>query len=143
MSVSLRLNLFHHAAVADVRDFAALVFGQYLALVLLGLVALIPEASPAALGAPILALGVLGLGWGIRVAVEYLQLNRTPGSRSGWSFALYGLSLLGTGALAVVGVVLLLRRDAAVLPWAAVAELVTLLAASVGAWVLLSHAQSS
>ncbi len=143
VSVSLRLNLFHDAAVADVRDFAALVFGQYLALVLLGLVALIPEASPAALGAPMLALGMLGLGWGIRVAVEYLQLNRTPGSRTGWSFALYGLSLLGTGALAVVGVVLLLRRDAAVLPWAAAAELVTLLAASVGAWVLLSHAQSS
>jgi hypothetical protein len=90
VAVSLRLNLFQDAVVADVRDFAALVFGQFLALVLVGLVALFPDPKPATLGLPTLAIGALGLGWAVRLAGEYLYLNTAPGSRRGGAAAAPG-----------------------------------------------------
>ena len=143
VSVSLRLNLFWNAAVADVRDFAALVFGEYLALVLVGLVALFPNPHPTTLSLPTLALGLVGLGWGIRVSLEYLRLNDTPGSRSPWSVALFAVILCPALAFVLGGAVLLIRQDEEALPWLAAADVVTLAFASAGAWVLLSHAKAS
>lgn len=81
MAISLRLNLFREAVIADVRDFALLIFGQYLALVLLGRLALFPDARPATLGAAALAIGALGLLWGLWTSQQYLRLNAASGSR--------------------------------------------------------------
>jgi hypothetical protein len=143
VAVSLRLNLFRDAVVADVRDFAVHVFGQYLALVLVGLVALFPDLHPAGLGLVLLAVGALGVGWSIRVAREYRRLNQTPQSRNAWSLAVYAISVSSWVAFVVGGAVLLVRRDAEPLPWLAAAEVAMLALASAGAWVILSHARSS
>lgn len=143
VSVSLRLNLFREAGVADVRDFAALVFGQYLAVVVLGLTALFPDTRPATLGVPALLLGALGIGWGLHTGRQYLRLNRAPGTRRPWSLAACGIHLAAASALIAAAGWLLVRRDSEPLPWLAGTELVLLVAASAGAWVLLSHAQAS
>jgi hypothetical protein len=142
VALSLRLNLFQDAVVADVRDFAALVFGQFLALVLVGLVALFPDPKPATLGLPTLAIGALGLGWAVRLAGEYLRLNTAPGSRRGWSVVFFVVSLGAALAFVSGGAALLLRGDAGPLPWVAAVDIATLAAAAVGAWLLLSHAKA-
>jgi hypothetical protein len=142
VAVSLRLNLFQDAVVADVRDFAALVFGQFLALVLVGLVALVPHPQPATLGLPTLALGALGLGWSVRLAREYLRLNTAPGSRRWWSVAFFIVSLGAALAFVLGGAALLLRQDAVPLPWMAAVDVGTLAVGAVGAWLLLSHAKA-
>ena len=142
VSVSLRLNLFRDATVQDVRDFAALVFGQYLALVLIGLFALIPHPHPATLGLPVLLLGVLGVGWSTRIGWEYARLNQAPGTQDWWTFAFYSVGVLAAIGLNVVGALPLGGRED-LLPWLAAADLTMLVTASVGAWTLLSHAQPS
>jgi hypothetical protein len=47
VSVSLRLDLFHEAQLADVRDFAAQTFAQFFSLVLIAALFLIPHQSGA------------------------------------------------------------------------------------------------
>lgn len=85
VSVSLRLNLFRDAAVADVRDFATFIFGQYLVVVVLGLLTLAPQMAATTLGGAALGLGTLSLVWELITGSQYLRLNSAPGTRAGWA----------------------------------------------------------
>jgi hypothetical protein len=143
VSVSLRLNLFRDAEIADVRDFATLIFGQYLAVVVLGLLALVPQAPAAILGGAALGLGALSLLWGVITGRQYLRLNPTSATRAGWALLLAASSLVTTSALMGSGLLLLVGDAVGALPWLAGTELAVLVSATVGAWVLLTHARPS
>jgi hypothetical protein len=63
--------------------------------------------------------------------------------RAGWALLLVAGSLATTTALLGCGLLLLLRDTADVLPWLAGTELTLPVNATVGAWVLLTHAHPS
>lgn len=141
VAISLRLNVFRDAQVADVRDFALLVFGQYLALVLLSLLALFPDADLATLGVAALVSGGLGLLWGIAITQQYRRLNTAPGTRARWVLSVAVVNVAAMTALLIAGG-LLVRGDDAALRGLALATMALLVAASAETWVLLSHARA-
>ncbi|MGE0542943.1 MAG: hypothetical protein AB7R89_22480 [Dehalococcoidia bacterium] len=143
VSVSLRLNLFRDAEIADVRDFATLIFGQYLTVVVMGLLTLFPRAPAATLGGTALVLSALNLTWVLITGRQYLRLNPTRETRAGWALLLGAGGLATTAALMGSGLLLLTGDAVGALPWLAGTELAMLVSATVGAWVLLTHARPS
>lgn len=138
VAVSLRLNIFHQHEVADLRNFAALTFGNLFALILIGLLCLAPDLQPAVLGLPILLVGVLGLGWIGRGMALSWRVN--PHDSALWRSLLYEtlLALMYVG-LAVAGLALWTGQTSA-LAWLFVVDIALLLSAGLNAWLLLSHA---
>src|SRR5262245_28883553 len=61
VAVSLRLNVFRNQQLADVRAFALQTLAGFFALVLISLVLLVPEQSPAGVGIPLLCAGIAGI----------------------------------------------------------------------------------
>lgn len=141
VALSLRLNIFHQAEVADVRDFAAQVFGNFLGVVLISLVLLMPDARPAGVGLPLIAFGTIGVGWLWRTVHESIRL--TTGNESeplaGWRWSFFTVSLVMYIGLIACGGGLLAERTW-VLAWLVVVDLALLTTAAVGAWILLARA---
>ena len=142
VALSLRLNLFHQMQVEDVRDYAVQRFGQFMALVLISALFLIPHQRPLGIGLPIALLAALGILWQAHVWRVSIRVNAPNDLYEQARIALYVFTLALYAGLLAVGVAI--GRDATwVLLWLAILSLVLLTAAVVGAWTLLSHAAPS
>jgi hypothetical protein len=146
VAVSLRLNIFHEREVADVRDYAALTLGTYLAALAVAGAALAPHEQRTILALALLVIGVTGLLALTRILRLTIVLDRDasrPGAPAPPNrFRGLAYALLAAGAyVAVIAAALLLwaaHPDA--LGWLAIAEGWLLGAGTIAAWLLLSHA---
>lgn len=143
VAVSLRPNMFHQRAVADVRDYAALMLGTFLVAISVAEVTLAPHDHHAPALLLIGVAGLLGVAWVIR---ESIQLDRDtsaprPTAHSnrlrGSLYALF--SILPYVAVCAAAVLLWIRHPNA-LGWLAITEGWLLVSGTVIAWILLSHA---
>jgi hypothetical protein len=148
VAVSLRLNIFHQREVADVRDYAALTFGTFLAAMAVAGAALAPHEQRTVLALALLVIGVTGLLVLIRILRLTITLNReasgpdataSPHRWRGWTYALVAA---GAYAAVIAAALLLWLAHPDALGWLAIAEGWLLGAGTVAAWILLSHAGS-
>jgi hypothetical protein len=146
VALSLRLDLFHRRAIADVRDFAALAFGTFLVAMVIAGLALTPRPRHDLVALMMLAMGLLGLVAMIGMVRVWVRLNPpdelarpglSPNQWQGW-LAIAGLGGAPVG-LVVAGVMLWSGHPDA-LGWLAIVEGWLLGQGSVAAWLVLSHA---
>ncbi|MCD6028852.1 MAG: hypothetical protein K0S78_1026 [Thermomicrobiales bacterium] len=146
VAVSLRLNIFHEREVADVRDYAALTLGTYLAALAVAGAALAPHEHRIFLVLALLAIGVTGLLVLTRILRITFALNRelsglgAPAPSHQWRGWPYALLAAGPYVALLAGAFLLWRQHPDALGWVAVSEGWLLAAGTVSTWILLSHA---
>jgi hypothetical protein len=137
VALSLRLNIFRDARLADVRDFAAGIFGSFFGLLLVSLLALAPLGRMAA-GLPIAVLGLLRALWLVWVSRESVRLGPDP-QPVRWRWPFIGLSFVSDLALAVAGLTLAAGWEGAP-ALLFVAALAVLTFSVAGVWVLFVRA---
>jgi hypothetical protein len=149
VAVSLRLNIFRDAEIADVRDFARLALFSFLAPMVISGVTLAPHDQPLTLALPLFVVSAVGVAATIYVTVEWVRLNPPrPGGRPGLdprhvsSWITMGIIGLPYVALAIIGVLFLLGRELAYGALGA-AEGWMLITGTIIAWGMLSSAGST
>jgi disulfide bond formation protein DsbB len=149
VSLSLRLDLFHRRAVADVRDFALFAFGAFLVAIVIAGLALAPRPRQELVAWAVLAMGLLGLLAMIGLARVWVRLNPTadvarPGlSPSHWQSWFAIAALCGSPIGLVVAGAMLRSGHPDALGWLAIVEGWLLGQGAVAAWLVLSHAGGS
>jgi tellurite resistance protein TehA-like permease len=146
VAVSLRLNIFHQRAVADVRDFAALTMGTFLAAMAVAGAALAPHEQRTYLVLALLVIGVAGMLAMALIARVSFALSRAatgpdaPNPLGRWKVKPYALLAAGPYAAVIVAALLLWREHPYGLGWLAISEGWLLGAGTLTAWILLAHA---
>jgi hypothetical protein len=146
VAVSVRLNIFHQRNVADVRAFAAFIFGTFLVVMAVAGLALAPHGHPTTLALPLLLVGVGAFLAIASMARLWIRLNfPATGPRSGyapapWQGLAYLLGMSGPYGGLLVAAALLWRAHSTALGWLAIVEGWLLVMGTVAAWVMLSHA---
>jgi hypothetical protein len=146
VSLSLRLDLFHRRAVADVRDFAAFAFGTFLVAIVIAGLALAPRPRQELVALAVLAMGLLGLLAIIGIARVWVRLNppedvARPGlSPNHWLSWLAIAALCGAPVGLVIAGVMLWSGHPDALGCLAIVEGWLLGQGTVAAWLVLSHA---
>ena len=138
VAISLRLSIFHEKRVRDARDLAALTFGNFLCLVLIAGLFLIPDESRLEFGLPLIAFGVLGLAGDSYVLREAGRSDTENFSM--WALGVILFLLATYLSLAVMGIAIL-AGHAGALPWLVAVDAALLTTAVFTAWLLLAHAQ--
>ena len=149
VAVSLRLDIFRRRVLADVREFATLIFGSFLVVIVIAALALAPHGGSTSLTWILLLASVAGLlliAWWGRV---WIQVNVRPatspgdgiaGVQSPWqgvaTVALFLVPYLGV--LSAAG--LIATRHPQALGVLAISTAALLVLATVAAWIMLSHA---
>jgi hypothetical protein len=150
VAVSLRLNIFRQANVADIRRFAGVTLGVFLTALGIAALALMPHHSVTTLGAPLLVAGLLGIGSALLLTRIWVRLNFAPGGRHVdrsrafyfWRGLLQVLVMVFP-FVGLVGVAVLLgRAPEAALGLLAILEMALLALGTYCSWLLLSHAGS-
>lgn len=146
VAVSLRLNIFRDANVADVRDFARLTLFCFLAPMVISGLTMMPHEQPLALAIPLFVLSVVGVAASILIAREWVMLNKgAPEEQQGFqttdlrAWLYFGIVALAYAALSAVAVMLLAGSGLAFVTLAAV-EGWMVLTGTVNAWIMLSNA---
>jgi hypothetical protein len=141
VALSLRLNIFHQRNVADVRDFAFQTFADFVFVVLISVLFLIPNQSKPGVALPLASMAVVGIAWMAYLARESVIVNEPPATVFGWQWTYYlGLAVLHL-AMLIVAVVLWTGHTGA-LYWLAAIAAGLLATAVLNAWILLSHART-
>ena len=149
VALSLRLNVFHDQAVADIRAFATFTFSTFLLALVLAALAVAPPEQGSALAVALGLIALTGLLLTAGVARVWLRLNhagagRGPGPaarRQEWVPYFLGMSTPYLGVLVAAGLVGTRHPDA--LGWLALSEGGLLVMGTVAAWVMLSHARTA
>lgn len=146
VAVSLRLNIFDQAEVADVRAFAHSTFISFLIAIAVAALALSPHEGREPLAVALLVMGLIGLfsmAWVYRTWRALNgppQLHATPADPNplqGWILMI----VLSTGhPLLLVAALLIWRGNAMALGLLAIVEIWLLVKGTIAAWLLLSHA---
>lgn len=139
VAVSLRLDLFRNALLADVRDFAFQTFASLFCLVLVSLIFLIPHDHPGQLGVPLIVIGVLGLGWNVYVVKESIEINKGIYALR-WPQWIYLSVPFAIYATVIVIAALLWQGKTEPLFWLVLVDIAQLTMASLSSWFLLSNA---
>lgn len=140
VALSLRLNIFHQRNLADIRDFALLTFANFLALIIIALLFLIPSQSRIGVAAPLMLLGLLGLTAIALLLRESRRVNQGVYALKAPQEAWYGCSALPYIGLLVIALAVILDSNGA-LYWLVSIEVSLLLISSFNTWVLLARAQ--
>ena len=147
VALSLRLNVFHDQALADVRAFATFTFSTFLLALVLAALAVAPHEGGSALAVALGLIALTGLLLTAGVARVWLRLNHAeaglgPGPaarRKEWVPYFSGMSTPYLGVLAAA--VFVGTRQPSALGWLALSEGGLLVMGTVAAWVMLSHAR--
>jgi hypothetical protein len=145
VSVSLRLNLFREREVADIRAGAVHTFANFLYLILIALLFVIPGQQPAGVGLPLAFFGLSGFGWIIHLVKVRKDLPvsaRGVGSELWFWQGYLGLSIATYVGLIVVAI-RVMNGFSESLYWLVVVNVALLMMATLMAWLFLSHARSS
>lgn len=136
VSVSLHLD----AVVHEVRTLAEATLSQFLAVLAISIVFVIPSQSPLGIGVPILVYGLFG----IRGQVRFARRHREALQRTGAAQPMpqYWESTLAYVALVLTSVPILLSHDAWLYALVFV-SLALLMNAAVGSWRLLLELRAS
>jgi hypothetical protein len=143
VAVSLRLNIFRQREVADVRRFAAITLGTFLAALGISGLTLAPYGRREVLAAGMLVIGLAGMAAIVSLARLWRTLE-TPVERALLSVRLRGLGYFSmisapyVGALAAA--VLLWQAHPHALGWLAVVDVAFLAIGTGATGLLLSHA---
>lgn len=145
VSLSLRLDLFHRRAVADVRDFAAFAFGAFLVAIVTAGLALASRLRQELVALAVKTMGLLGLlaiVWIARISVRLNpagsvpELGLSPNQWQGW---LATAAFCGAHVGLIVAGVMLWSGHPDSLGWLAIVD-GWLLGQGAAAWLVLSHA---
>jgi hypothetical protein len=137
VSLSLNVDFLSRKENVDLQRKARQTFGNFIYVIMIALMFLIPRQGPLGLGLPLLFMG--GFGIGPRGVVELLvETVREPGDRPrvGYYVHEYGLSLLAYLGLMAVAVTVLFGSVES-LYWLVAVVAALLASASRNAWFLL------
>jgi hypothetical protein len=149
VAVSLRLDIFRRRVLADVREFATLIFGSFLVVIVIAALVLAPHGGSTSVTWVLLLAGLAGLfliAWWGRV---WIQVNlrsapssggAIPGAQSPWQ-GVVTVGFFFVPYLGVLGSALLVAtHHSQALGLLAISTGALLVLATVAAWVMLSHA---
>jgi hypothetical protein len=150
VAVSLRLNIFHQDAVADIRQFAGFTLGTFLTALAIAALVLAPHLTAATLALPLFLAGLLGIASVTAIARIWMRLNFSLGGRhvDHADTALLRQGLLQMVFMAVpyfglpCAAVLVALDSLTGLGLLAILEAALLALGTYSSWLLLSHAGS-
>ena len=136
VGVSINLEEFTTEEETGVRVFAEQAFGNFILVLVIALMVLIPDQDQASLTVQLAIVGVLGTFRVARRAAFFLR--GTAGAFGGWGYLIRRLGLPAIASLAVLAVALLIQSNpVTAFYWLVGAVLVYLFSAAQSAWDLL------